>query len=83
MNYITFILGIVIAFILYFFLFSDLLFEPSIFSFFLFVFFLPTIVIATTYLWEEKYPYDFMILHYSSIAFSMIHSIYIVFFVSW
>lgn len=83
MNYIVFMVGIINTFILYFLIFSDLIFDPSMSSFFLFTFFLPILLIGTTFFWEEKHPYDFMILHYSSIAFSIIFSIYIIFFVSW
>ncbi len=83
MNYIAFLLSILDIFFIYSLLFSDLVIHPSLSSLFLFIFFLPILVIGTTYFWQEEHPYDFIILHYSSLAFSVIYSVYVVFFISW
>ncbi len=82
-NYIVFIISILDVYFIYSLLFSDLISHPSISSLFLFIFFLPILLIGTTYFWEEQHQYDFVILHYASIAFSIVYSIYILFFISW
>lgn len=82
-NYIVFIVSILDVYFIYSLLFSDLIIHPSISSLFLFIFFLPILLIGTTYFWEEQHQYDFLILHYTSIGFSIIYSLYIIFFVSW
>ena len=82
-NYIVFIISILIIYFVYSILFSDLIHEPTATSLFLFVFFLPILIIGTTYFWNEKHQYDFQILHYSSIIFSIIFSLYLIFFAAW
>ncbi len=82
-NYIVFIVSILDVYFIYSLLFSDLIIHPSISSLFLFVFFLPILLIGTTYFWEEQHQYDFIILHYTSIIFSIFYSLYIIFFISW
>ncbi len=82
-NYVSFVVGILSVFFLYGDIFSSLITATSIFSSLLFVFFLPLCIIGSTYFWDEKFPYDFSILHYTSIAFSSIFSLFIIFFVWW
>jgi hypothetical protein len=80
-NYIVFLVSILIMYAVYGLIFIDLIQQPSMSSVFLFIFFLPILLIGTTYFYEEQHQYDFMILHYSSVAFSIIFSLYIVFFI--
>ncbi len=82
-NYVVFIVSILCTYFVYALLFWDLLTRPSAFSLFLFIFFLPILLIGTTYFWEELHIYDFIILHYSSIAFSVLCSLYSIFFSWW
>lgn len=82
-NYITYLLWLFWIFFVYALLFSWLLLASSPWATFLFVFFLPILLITTTYFWQEKHEYDFLILHYSGIAFSIIYSIYLIFFIWW
>lgn len=82
-NYIVFIISILDVYFIYSLLFSDLITHPSISSLFLFIFFLPILLIGTTYFWEEQHQYDFLILHYTSIIFSILYSLYIILVVSW
>lgn len=82
-NYIGYSFAVFALFFLYSFLFSSLLFISDIFSSLLFIFFFSICIIGNTYFWEERYPYDFAILHYSSIGFSAITVVYSLFFVAW
>lgn len=82
-NYIVFLLSILSIFLVYSLLFFGLLRTGSLHTVFLFVFLLPLALLLTTFFWEEEHVYDFIILHYSSIAFSVIFSIYVIFFVWW
>ena len=82
-NYISYSIAIVVLFFLYSYLFSSLLSLPDLLSALLFIFFFSLCIIGNTYFWEERYPYDFSLLHYSSIGFSMITALYSLFFVAW
>lgn len=82
-NYIVYIVAILEVFLVYSLLFSGLLVHPDITSVFLFLFFLPLLLVISTYVWEESHIYDFIILHYSSIAFSILYSLYTIFFMGW
>ncbi len=82
-NYIAFFIWVGAIFFLYSTTFFSLISENSLFSSLLFVFFLPLCIISSTYFWEEKFSYDFSLLHYTSIAFSSIFSLYILLFVGW
>lgn len=82
-NYVSYLLGIVTLFFLYTNLFSSLILLPDILSSLLFIFFFSLCIIGNTYFWEERYPYDFSLLHYSSIGYSTITTIYSLFFVVW
>ena len=82
-NYIAYIFSLVLTFFLYSIIFTGLLDSKTLTSLFLFIFFLPILLIWSTYIWEEAHGYDFMILHYTSILFSVIYSIYILFFIWW
>jgi hypothetical protein len=82
-NYVVYIVAILEIFIVYALLFSWLLVHPSLSTLFLFLFFLPVLIIGTTYFWDEDHAYDFILLHYSSIAFSVIYSLYAIFFIWW
>lgn len=82
-NYVVYVVAILEVFLVYSLLFSGLLVHPDITSVFLFLFFLPLMLIASTYLWDEAHAYDFTILHYSSIAFSMLYCLYTVLFMGW
>jgi hypothetical protein len=80
-NYVVYIVAILEIFIVYALLFSGLLSRPDLTTLFLFLFFLPVLIIGTTYFWDEDHTYDFVLLHYSSIAFSVIYSLYAIFFI--
>lgn len=82
-NYVTYMVALLSLFFLYGSLFSSLLTPLSLVSSLLFLFFLPFLIIGTSYFWEEKYPYDFTLLHYSSIVFSLVTWLYSLFFLSW
>lgn len=82
-NYIVYIVAILEVFLVYSLLFSGLLVHPDMTSVFLFLFFLPFLLITSTYLWDEAHAYDFTILHYGSIAFSALYSLYAIFFMGW
>ena len=82
-NYITYITGIILIYFLYSVFFITLLSAGSVTSVLLFIFFLPFLLMALTYFWEERYEYDFVILHYSAIFFSALYSIYALFFLWW
>ncbi len=82
-NYVVYLLGLFGIFFTYALLFSGLLVASSPWSTFLFVFFLPLLLIGTTYFWQERHQYDCIILHYSWILFSLIYSIYLIFFIWW
>lgn len=80
-NIIAYSLAIVEIFLLYWFLFFSLLSPKSVFSSLLFVFFLSIILIGNTYFWEEKQKYDFAIIHYSAILFSIVFFVYSLIFI--
>ena len=82
-NYISYSSAIFVVFFLYSYLFYSLLLLPDILSALLFIFFFSLCIIGNTYFWEERYPYDFSLLHYSSIGFSIFTGIYSLFFVVW
>lgn len=82
-NYISYSVAIVVLFFLYSYLFSSLLYIPDLLSALLFIFFFSFCIIGNTYFWEEKYPYDFSLLHYTSIGFSSVGALYSLFFVAW
>ncbi len=82
-NYISYILAISILFYIYSYLFSPLLLSPDLLSNLLFIFFFPLCIIGNTYFWEERFPYDFSLLHYSSIGYSTITILYSLFFIAW
>lgn len=82
-NYISYILALFLVFFLYSVLFIGLLDPTTPVSLFLFIFFLPVLLLGSTYIVEESHPYDFILLHYSSIAFSVIYSLYALFFLPW
>lgn len=82
-NYILYSLGLLIIYFLYSIFFSSLLHSWSLVSVLLFIFFLPFLLVSVTYFWEERYEYDFYILHSSAIGFSSIFSIYAFFFLPW
>lgn len=82
-NYIAYGIGLAIIYFLYSLFFFSLISSGILLSVLLFVFFLPFLLIGITYFWEERFEYDFILLHYSAIAFSGIYSIYSVFFIWW
>ncbi len=82
-NYITYCVAILLLYYLYAFLFFNLLQPDSLISSLIFIFFFPVMLIGNTYFWEEKYQYDFSILHYSSIAFSVGFTLYASIFLNW
>ena len=82
-NYVSYSVATVIVFFLYSYLFYSLLLLPDLLSALLFIFFFPLCIIGNTYFWEERYPYDFSLLHYSSIGFSIITGFYSLFLVVW
>lgn len=82
-NYIAFSLWVLCIFFLYWNTFFSLITPNSLFSTLLFVFFLPVCIIGSTYFWEEKFEYDFTLLHYMSMGFSSIFSLYIILFLWW
>jgi hypothetical protein len=82
-NYIALSGAIFGTFFLYSMIFFPLISTTSLISTLLFVFFLPLCIIGNTYFWEERFPYDLKMLHYSSIAFSGIFTLYSLFFLPW
>ena len=82
-NYIAYLIGIFLIFFLYSMIFSWLISPSTPASTFLFLFFLPILLIGITYLFDEAHDYDFTILHYSSIVFGIVFSIYTIFFIWW
>lgn len=82
-NYISYSVWIITLFFLYSYLFLPLLTLPDLISSLLFIFFFPICIIGNTYFWEERYPYDFSLLHYSSIGFSTITVVYSLIFIAW
>lgn len=82
-NYVTYSLALLLIFYIYTLLFGSLLIAGGLFSVFLFIFFLPLLIIGNTYFWEQRESYDFIILHYSSIGFSVLTSLYTIFFLPW
>ncbi len=82
-NSIVYILWLSTLYFIYSFLFFWLLQSGQIFSVAIFLFFLPLVLIGLTYFIDESHEYDFMILHYSSIGFSILFSLYSVFFIGW
>ncbi len=82
-NYVCFWGGIFLIYFIYTIIFFSLLTTGSLLSALLFVFFLPLCIIGNTYFWEQRFEYDFTFLHYSSIAFSVIFSLYSTLFVPW
>ncbi len=82
-NYIGYSMATVLVFFLYTYLFSPLLLSPDLISSLLFIFFFSICIIGNTYFWEERYPYDFSLLHYWSIAFSGFAVLYSLIFVAW
>lgn len=82
-NYIAFGLAIFSLLFVYSKVFSAMITPESFVSTILFIFFLPATIIGNTYFWKEKYKYDFAVLHYSSITFSILFSIYAIFFIGW
>ncbi len=82
-NYISYWVWLILIFFLYSVFFISLLSTNSLLSVLMFIFFLPFLLISLTFFWEERYEYDFIILHYCSIFFSGIYSIYSLFFIWW
>ncbi len=82
-NYISYSVATALLFFLYSYLFSSLIIRSDLVSALLFTFFFSICIIGNTYFWEEKYPYDFSILHYSSVGFSTLSALYSLFFVPW
>lgn len=82
-NYIGYIFALFLLFFLYSVLFIGLLDPSTPISLFLFIFFLPVLLLWSTYIIEEAHTYDFIILHYSSIGFSVAYSLYSLFFLGW
>lgn len=82
-NQVVYILGLLTIYFVYSVLFFWLLQSGSIFSVIIFLFFLPFVLIGITYFIEESHEYDFTILHYSSIGFSVLFSLYTLFFIGW
>lgn len=82
-NVVSYGSGTLLLFFLYSFVFHSLLSSGSIFTTFIFVFFFSFVLIGNTYFWEEKQQYDFAIIHYSSILFSVFSFLYSIFFLHW
>ncbi len=82
-NSLVFGSGLLTLFFLYSQLFFPLLYSWSFLSVLMFLFFLPLCIIGNTYFWEEKHPHDMEFLHYSSIAFSILFSLYALIFIGW
>ncbi len=82
-NYVCFWGGIFVIYFIYTIIFFSLLTTGSLLSALLFVFFLPLCIIGNTYFWDQRFEYDFTFLHYASIAFSVVFSLYSTLFVPW
>lgn len=82
-NIVAYSLAIAEMFLLYAFLFISLLGPAMPFFSLIFIFFFPMILIASTYFWEENQKYDFAIMHYSGIIFSIAFFVYSLIFITW
>lgn len=82
-NVVAYGAAIATVFWLYGFVFVSLLSVHSVFNSLIFIYFLSLLAIGNTYFWKEKQQYDFMILHYVSIAFSAIGFGYALIFLDW
>lgn len=82
-NIITFVGALSILFILYSYLFVSLIRADSLFSSLLFIYFLPAILIVQSYFWNERQKYDFIIIHYMSIGFSVLFFLYSILLAWW
>lgn len=76
-NYISLGAAIFSIFFLYTSFFHGMLdVEVGFFSAVMFLFFLPFVSIGLTYFFDQEYSHDFLFLHYSAIAFSILGSLY-------
>lgn len=82
-NIICYCLAIFLAFWIYSVLFFGFLNANSLFFTLLFIYFLPLLIIINTYFWQQRQKYDFLILHYSAMTFSMLFFIYSFLMISW
>ena len=82
-NLVAYGAGIGVIYFLYAQVFFSLISPTSLSSTLIFIFFFPLAIILNTYFWEERYRWDFMIIHYSSIGFSIIFFLYTLIFVPW
>lgn len=82
-NYVAFILAIIGVFFLYGNTFFSLLSPMSLGSSLIYIFFLSFCIVGSTYFWEEKYQYDFSVLHYASALFSTLLFLFATFFLAW
>lgn len=82
-NIICYTSAIFLIFFIYTSLFISIFSTKSVFFSLIFIFLLPIVMISNTYFWKEKQKYDFAIIHYSSIAFSVIFIIYSYLFFDW
>jgi len=82
-NVVAYGAGIFVIYFLYAQVFFSLISPASLSSTLTFIFFFPLAVILNTYFWEERYHLDFMIIHYSSIAFSALFFLYALIFIPW
>lgn len=82
-NIVCYTSAIFLIFFIYTSLFISIFSTKSVFFSLIFIFLLPIVMISNTYFWKEKQKYDFAIIHYSSIAFSVIFIIYSYLFFDW
>lgn len=82
-NYIAYSIWLFLIYFLYSLFFISLLLSGGLLPVLLFIFFLPFLLIGITYFWEERFEYDFPILHYSAIGFSGVYFLYSIFFIGW
>lgn len=75
-NVVCYVLGIFATYWVYGVTFFSFISAESVFSTLLYIYLLPLLIIGNTYFWEERQKYDFAIIHYSSIAFSLIFFLY-------
>jgi hypothetical protein len=81
-NYLSFGFALVSLFFIYTRSFIDML-QDWFFSSIMFLYFLPILMISATFFWRKEYESDYVFVHYSSIALSIILSLYYTFWIGW
>ena len=81
-NYLSFGFALASLFFIYTRSFIDML-QGWFFSSIMFLYFLPILMISATFFWKKEYEYDYVFVHYTSIALSILLSLYYTFWIGW